>query len=65
MRQLDCRGTGIKMLDLSPNPAMAFLFATECPALKTVYILEGADYSDGTWSTTHQPVPEIKQNQNK
>lgn len=45
MRQLDCRGTGVKMLDLSPNPAMAFLFATECPALKTVYILEGADYS--------------------
>lgn len=45
MRQLDCRNTGVKMLDLSPNPAMAFLFATECPALKTVYILEGADYS--------------------
>lgn len=46
MRQLDCRNTGIgSYLDLSANPAMAFLFATECPALKTVYILEGADYS--------------------
>lgn len=46
MRQLDCRNTGIgSYIDLSPNPAMAFLFATECPALKTVYILEGADYS--------------------
>lgn len=46
MRQLDCRNTGIgTYIDLSPNPAMAFLFATECPKLKTVYILEGADYS--------------------
>lgn len=46
MRQLDCRNTGIgSYIDLSPNPAMAFLFATECPNLKTVYILEGADYS--------------------
>lgn len=46
MRQLDCRNTGIgSFIDLSPNPAMAFLFATECPNLKTVYILEGADYS--------------------
>lgn len=45
MRQLDCRNTGIKVLDVSPNPAMAFLFATGCPNLRTVYILEGADYS--------------------
>lgn len=46
LRQLDCRNTGIgAFIDLSPNPAMAFLFATECPNLKTVYILEGAEYS--------------------
>lgn len=46
LRQLDCRNTGIgAYIDLSPNPAMAFLFATECPNLKVVYILEGADYS--------------------
>ncbi len=45
LRQLDMRSTNIKSIDLSNNPAAAFLFATENPQLKTVYISEIASFS--------------------
>ena len=45
LRQLDMRSTKIKSMDLSNNPNAAFLFATENPQLKTVYIMPDAVYS--------------------
>lgn len=45
LRQLDMRSTNMKSIDLSNNPAATFLFATENPQLKTVFIMENASYS--------------------
>lgn len=45
IRYLDCRNTLLRSIDLSQNPRMNFLFATLNPLLKTVWILDGANYS--------------------
>lgn len=45
LRQLDCRNTDMKSVDLSNNPAMSFLFADENPQMETIYILKDAAYS--------------------
>lgn len=45
LRQLDCRNTDMKSVDLSNNPAMAFLFAENNPQMETIYILKDAAYS--------------------
>lgn len=45
LRQLDCRRTALKSIDLSNNPAMAFLFAQENPQMETIFIMPDAAYS--------------------
>lgn len=45
LRYVDCRRTSVSTLDFSGNEKMNFLFATECPLLKTIYIRPGANYS--------------------
>ena len=45
LRYVDCRRTSVSTLDFSGNEKMNFLFATECPLLKTIYIRAGANYS--------------------
>ena len=49
LNQLDCRNTQIKSLDLSNNENMSFLFATENPNLRTIFINPLSSYSALTY----------------